>query len=433
MKSDAPISPELLQKYWLVSADMGYGHQRAISPLICLSHSGNIINANKSPEASAKELRLWKEMQGTYEFMSRAGNLPLIGNFITRLLNRLLYIPSYYPLKERSNATLQVMYLKSAIKKGLCDGIIKQISNPELPLITSFYSSAIAAEMAGHKFIYCIICDSDASRAWAPIDPKNSRIKFLLPTEMVRKQFLMYGVKPENIYVTGFPLPNENVGVNKKIALKDLARRIPVLDPKNIYQKHYESLLEGIEKDNTIVADARPVAITYAVGGAGAQKEIGALILEKLTPKIKAGEIKINLVAGSRKDIKEYFEKVIKKLKLNGQKGIEIIYAPDKIEYFKKFNICLRETDILWTKPSELSFYCALGLPIIISTPVGSQEEYNREWLISSGGGIDNLDPRYVDEWLSDLLNSGRLAHAAVDGFLNAEQLGTYNIKKIIL
>jgi len=243
----------------------------------------------------------------------------------------------------------------------------------------------------------------------------------------------MYGVKAENIYVTGFPLPNENVGANKEIALKDLARRIPALDPKNIYQKHYESLLEGIEKDNTITANTRPVAITYAVGGAGAQQEIGALILKKLTPKIKAGEIKINLVAGSRNDVKEYFEQVIKKLKLDGQKGIEIIYASDKIEYFKKFNICLRETDILWTKPSELSFYCALGLPIIISTPVGSQEEYNREWLISLGGGIDNLDTRYVDEWLPDLLNSGRLAHAAVDGFLNAEQLGTYNIKKIIL
>jgi hypothetical protein len=28
MKDDAPIPSKLFQKYWLVSADMGYGHQR---------------------------------------------------------------------------------------------------------------------------------------------------------------------------------------------------------------------------------------------------------------------------------------------------------------------------------------------------------------------------------------------------------------------
>jgi hypothetical protein len=67
-----------------------------------------------------------------------------------------------------------------------------------------------------------------------------------------------------------------------------------------------------------------------------------------------------------------------------------------------------------------------------MSAPVGSQEDYNREWLISIGAGIDSLNPEYVDEWLPDLLESGRLARAAMDGFLNAEQMGTYNIEKII-
>ena len=33
MKSVNLIPSNLHQKYWLVSADMGYGHQRAISPL----------------------------------------------------------------------------------------------------------------------------------------------------------------------------------------------------------------------------------------------------------------------------------------------------------------------------------------------------------------------------------------------------------------
>ena len=174
-----------------------------------------------------------------------------------------------------------------------------------------------------------------------------------------------------------------------------------------------------------------PLTITYAVGGAGAQKEIGAIILNRLAKKIKDQEISVNLVAGNRPEIREYFIEAVKaeKLKIGG--GVEIIYDPSKMEYFRKFNDCLHDTDILWTKPSELSFYCALGLPIIISDPVGSQEDFNREWLLSIGAGIDSLDPNYVDEWLPDLLSSGRLARAAMDGFLNAEQMGTYNIEKL--
>ena len=32
----------------------------------------------------------------------------------------------------------------------------------------------------------------------------------------------------------------------------------------------------------------------------------------------------------------------------------------------------LRETDVLWTKPSELCFYPALGIPLIMSAPLGA-------------------------------------------------------------
>lgn len=175
-----------------------------------------------------------------------------------------------------------------------------------------------------------------------------------------------------------------------------------------------------------------PVTITFAVGGAGAQAEIGALILKKLSTGIKAGQFNLNLVAGNRPEVQNYFKQTIKDNGLVEAGGVKIIFAPDKIDYFKKFNVCLRTTDILWTKPSELSLYCALGLPLIISEPVGSQEEFNREWLLSVGAGIDAGAPEYVAEWLPDLLSSGRLARAAMDGFLNAENRGTERIAELI-
>jgi len=424
------------KKINLVVADMGYGHQRAAYPLLNLS-GGESVTINNYKGIPVWEKKYWVKSLRSYETISRFKKVPLFGNLVFAVMDSFQKIPSLYPFRDLSDPTTQQKYFYRFIKKGLGISLIKKLNKSGLPYVTTFFVAAYIAEYHNYQGdIYCIICDSDASRAWAPLDPKNSRIKFLLPSETVKEKFLMYGVRPENIYVTGFPLPSENVGVKKEIALDDLVKRIPVLDPKDIYQKNYHSLLNVVERKidkKGINNEARPVSITYAVGGAGAQKEIAALVLKKLSVLIKENKFRINLVAGSRQDVKKYFEKTLRKLNLNKEKNIEIIFANEKNDYFKIFNQCLRDTDILWTKPSELSFYCALGLPIIISTPVGSQEDFNRAWLISLGGGIDCLDPKYVDEWLPDLINSGRLARAAVDGFLNAEKLGTYNITKIVL
>jgi UDP-N-acetylglucosamine:LPS N-acetylglucosamine transferase len=172
----------------------------------------------------------------------------------------------------------------------------------------------------------------------------------------------------------------------------------------------------------------------FAVGGAGAQKEIGIKIIKSLVEKIKKREIKIILSAGIREKVKEYFEKNIKKLGLGIYLGynIEIIFEKDILSYFQKFNESLRKTDILWTKPSEISFYTALGLPIIIAPPIGSQEEFNKKWLLRLGSGIPQENPSYTHQWLFDFLESGRFAEAAMQGFIEGEKLGTLNIEKII-
>lgn len=108
---------------------------------------------------------------------------------------------------------------------------------------------------------------------------------------------------------------------------------------------------------------------------------------------------------------------------------IEIIFEKDIETYFQKFNLVLRKTDILWTKPSELSFYCALGIPVIISSPVGSHEECNMKWLLRRGFGIFQENPNFVNEWLFDWLESGCLAEVAMEGFIKGEKFGTINIE----
>lgn len=421
----------LMKKINLVAADMGYGHQRAAYPLMDMS-AGEIITINDYPGIADWEKEYWIKSLRSYERVSRLKKIPLLGYVVFEVMDAFQKIRPLYPFRDLSRPTTQQRYFFRFVKRGLGKNLIESLNREALPFVTTFFVAAYIAEYHGYKGdIYCIICDTDASRAWAPLTPKTSRTKFLVPSEKVRERFLMYGVKPQNIIVTGFPLPKENIGAEKEILVDDLEHRVALLDQEGIYRDHYKSLLKSVAPDS-LKRENHPITITFAVGGAGAQKEIGALIMKKLALGIREGKIALNMVAGNRPEVKEYFEDAAVASGLRIGKGIEIIFAPKKIEYFKKFNQCLHRTDILWTKPSELSFYCALGLPIIISAPVGSQEDWNREWLLSMGAGIDSLDPEYVDEWLPDLLASGRLARAAVDGFLNAEQMGAYNIEKLL-
>jgi hypothetical protein len=421
-----------IKKINLVAADMGYGHQRAAYPLLALSN-GEIITVNNYKGIPEWEREYWIKNLSSYEKISRFKKVPLLGQLVFEVMDAFQKIQPMYPFRNLSSKTTQQKYFFKLIKKGLGKDLIDKLSLSGLPLVTTFFVVAYMAEYHNYQGeIYCVICDADVSRAWAPIDPKNSRTKFFAPSEKVKKRLLMYGVKQENIIISGFPLPPENVGSKQEILKKDLTRRIAAIDPQYVYRSKEEALLKKIIPGCLGDKKNKPVTITFAVGGAGAQKEIGAVLIQKLANKIRDNKITINLVAGNRLEIADYFKQEIKNCGLNNAKGVNIIFNKNKIEYFKTFNKCLHATDILWTKPSELSFYSGLGLPIIMASPVGSQEDFNREWLISIGAGIDSFDVHYVDEWLFDALDSGRLARAAIDGFLNADSLGMYEIEKRI-
>jgi len=419
------------KKINLVVADMGYGHQRAAYPLLDLS-AGEIINVNNYPEIPEWEKKYWLNSLKSYEKISRFKKIPLLGELVFQAMDEFQEIDNYYPFRDLSKQSVQQKFYLQSLKKGLGRDLMEKLALNRLPFVTTFFVAAYMAEYFNYPGdVYLVVCDADASRAWAPLDPLNSRIKFLLPNNKLKKRFLMYGVKEENIIISGFPLPKENVGEDKEILKKDLARRLSNLDPLSKYREKYQSLVSNYFE----IKDRKtqePLTITFAVGGAGAQKEIGVIILEKLASQIKAKKIKLNLVAGVRPEVRQYFFDNLQKNGIIEGDGVQIIFASEKNDYFRLFNNCLHETDILWTKPSELSFYCALGLPIIMSSPVGSQEDFNREWLINIGAGIDSFAPEDICEWLPDMLNSGRLARAAMDGFLNAEQMGVYNIEKII-
>jgi len=430
--------PNKKQKAYVVAVDMGYGHQRAAWPLKKLAHKGEIINANNYRGIPKSDRETWKHSRESYEFISRFKKVPLIGKHVWNLYDKLQEIPPFYPKRDLSKPSLQVRSIYSLIRrKKWGKHLIDTLAKKPLPIVTTFFIIAYMAEEFNYPGeIYCLGTDTDLSRAWAPLDPRKSRIKYLAPNPRCEKRLRLYGVRSENIFVTGFPLPEELVGGPEETILKkELGYRLYSLDTKKVYLKNYQdTVIKHLGKKNYPKRGDHVLTLMFAVGGAGAQRNLGIDIVKSLKQKIKEKKIRVVLVAGIHNDGNTYFKKEVCNLGLRSElnKGVKIIHGTDKADYFRKFNQIIKHTDILWTKPSELSFYTALGLPIIMAPPIGSQEKFNRRWLRTIGSGINQENPEFTEQWLFDWLNSGWFAEAAMQGFLEASTSGADNIEKIL-
>lgn len=428
------------KKAWVVSVVMGLGHVRAAYPLKDLAEEYIVVDEANREYTSVEEAKLWHRLKATYYFMARAEKIPVVGKFIFDAMIAMQHIQPYYPMRDMSNPTWGSKYLNSLLKeRRLCETLLRRLETKDLPVVNTFYATAIAADMDKKiKDNYLVICDADINRVWVPEKPVESNIKYLAPCSNVKRRLLLYGVPEENIYLTGFPLPKSNIGDKKKLEIlrEDLFQRLVRLDPSDRFFKfHSKSSLHMLEKSS--VPKERPdwFTLTFAVGGAGVHTETAYKILKSLKFKIMDGKVRINLSAGTREETARKFLEYLDSLKLSGYigNGIRIIHDNDVDKYFQKFNEALRTTDVLWTKPSELSFYCALGIPILMMPAVGSHENLNRDWLMSVHAGLLPPGPlEFTDQWLFDLRETGRLAEAAWDGFLKARKMGTYKIEEII-
>ncbi|MBI4714284.1 hypothetical protein HY771_03835 [Candidatus Uhrbacteria bacterium] len=422
---------------WVVDVNMGYGHSRAAYSLSDLSN-GEVLSANDYKGIPNEDRKLWKESREIYETISRMKPIPVVGNFLFEALDQWQEIPQFYPRRDLSKPNFQLKQIYASIRKGLGKHLIEQLSKNPKPLVTTFFIPAFAADYFDYPGdIWCVTTDADISRTWAPIDPQRSRIKYFASNGRVVERLKLYGVRDENIFLTGFPLPKELIGGAHATSLKKCLRsRLCNLDPQGIFEERYARSIKSelttmrCEKD-----EQHPLTLTYSVGGAGAQRQLGVQILNSLKGKISQQKIRLNLVAGVRKDAASFYRSAVYDAGLKKSLGtwVNVPEFDSRESYFSGFTKLLKTTDILWTKPSELSFYCGLGIAIIMAPPIGSQEEFNRIWLDYVGGGVPQNDPKYTNEWLFDWISSGGVARMAWNGYIEAPTHGTYRIEDIVL
>jgi hypothetical protein len=426
--SSVPVSP------LLVAIDMGYGHLRAATALG--SALGVPISCiDEEPLADEVERRIWARTRRFYEFVSRASQLPVVGGPFDFALGTLTSIPALYPIRDLSEPTLPVRYLARSARNGLGRGLIERLRRTGETLLTTFYAPAVLADMAGCERVFCVVTDADVNRIWAPPDVTKTRIHYLVPGHRTARRLQSYGVPGSQIQLTGFPLPPELLGGRDLAGLKsNLAARLRRLDRTGAFRGTYGDEVDHFLHTDPPAGASRVPLVTFAVGGAGAQAGLARRFLPGFRRPIQDGQLRLALVAGVRAPVAQLFERAIAEAGLSERlgQGIEILFAEDHTSYFQRFHALLGETDVLWTKPSEMTFFGALGLPLLLAPPVGRHESYNLRWAREAGVGLKQRDARFVAERLLDWIDDGTLAAAAWSGFMRLPKFGTYRIADLV-
>ena len=418
----------------VAAVDMGYGHLRAARPLADALRQ-RVAHVDRAPIARPDEERLWRRVRTGYESISRLSQLPLVGRPLGRALDRLTSIPQLHPYRDLSQPTRGVLTLDRLVRRNLGEGLVAELRRTGAPLLTTFYSPAVMADRAGIERVYCVVTDSDVNRIWAPVEPARTRIRYLVPTQQVARRLRSYGVPAGRITFTGFPLPGELLGGPGLPALtRDLSARLVRLDPGGQFRAERREELAHFLGALPAEAEGEPPLLTFAVGGAGAQAELARIFLPGLRALVLDRKLRVALVAGIRPRVADAFREAIAGAGLEDAvgDGVELLLAPDFDAYYDAFNQLLARTDVLWTKPSELTFYAALGIPLVCGRPVGVHERHNRRWVREAGAGVKQRDPRFAAEWLADMLADGALAAAAWAGFMRLPKFGLYRILEAV-
>ncbi len=426
----------------VVAAEMGYGHLRPARSL-ALALGVPLFRAESAPLCDEAEAGRWSRVRRGYDALVRASQTPIVGGPFDALLRAITEIPTFHPRRDLRRADLGVTSLRRLIDRGLGAGMVAALRADPRPLLTTFYAPAIVADAHGLDDVWCVITDTDCARIWVSERPESSRVRYLAPSDRVRRRLEAYGVPPEHIHQTGFPLPPQLTGGDDLGALRlNLAARLRRLDPKGRFVAQHRAELETFLPEVEAAADPRPPLLLFAVGGSGAQVDIAVAALPGLLRLVRERRLRLGLIAGIRPEVHAAFvaalgragasEAGVDEVIAGSTDGVALVYEPHFDAYAAGFDRMMGAADALWTKTSEMSFYAALGLPIVMAPAVGVQERYNRRWLSEAGAGVEQRPPRDAGDWMIELLHDGVLARAAWTGFLRLPKRGSHEICRLV-
>ncbi len=389
----------------VVAVRMGYGHLRPAHAMAELA-GVPIRNADAPPLIGTWDRIVWSSAQTVYEGISRLSEVPLAAQPASAALRALTRIPGLGDGNDLSKPDRATRWLSLAIRRGFGRRLSTHLGRRDAVLVSTFYAPALAAATHGSFPVLLVVTDTEVARAWVEERPVSGRIIYCVPADITKRRLMGYGVPERRIRLTGFPLP-------PSLAEEDVARRF----------------LE--ERCRRLRTQEVPAHVALAVGGAGAQARLALEIAQSLLPLAAKGRIRLTLVAGTRPELGHRFRKAAESWAGTWtlpERAVSVLQESKISTFFSRFNRLLEEVDLLWTKPSELVFFAALGLPLLLAPPLGAQEFCNRRWLHETGVGVDQPVPQDMASWMEERITNGGLEKLARLGFEKLPRRGAWRV-----
>ncbi|MBI4653232.1 hypothetical protein HY750_03190 [Candidatus Kuenenbacteria bacterium] len=105
------------KKIYLISVNMGYGHQRTAFSLKELTQK--TICANDYEGIPKFDKAIWHQMRKFYEAISNFYRFPLVGKIIFSLYDQLQKILAFYPKRDLSKPNFQLKIIYFLLKKKM--------------------------------------------------------------------------------------------------------------------------------------------------------------------------------------------------------------------------------------------------------------------------------------------------------------------------
>lgn len=338
---------------------MGFGHYRIsmamASAANALGYKSYWMDLNSYNETTCT--RIIGAQNELYSLGSRLSKNPVFNKLVWEPVNYEGFRALSYNSSDQKNAELMAPVYHNIPK--------------EIPVIGTHVWPAQAAVHAGMKYVVNAIPDN-----W--------------PMALHLSEGSVHTIQCHNSYM-GYRILN---GMNKKKICS------PMPEGSLFYTGHYidHEIVSNIEKD----CDARirradgggPLRFLLSIGGAGAQKEIFAAVIEHLLPYVRQKKAALYINVGDYKNVWDDLKKEIPQMAELSEEhfdswdetlewsrnaldenyevtGIHGFWHSNIFEAVYCTNLLMRSADVLVTKPSELAFY---PVPKLFIRRVGKHE-----------------------------------------------------------
>ncbi len=338
---------------------MGFGHYRISMAIASAAKSMGYVpywmDLNSYGETTCT--KVIGAQNDLYSLGSRMSKNPIFNKLVWEPVNYEGFRAITYNASDQKNAELMAPVYKNVPK--------------DIPVVGTHVWPAQAALHAGMKYVVNAIPDN-----W--------------PMALHFAEGAVHTIQCHNAYM-GYSILN---GMNKDKVCE------PMPEGSLEYTGHYidHELVSNIDADCEARiarrANGKPMRFLLTIGGAGAQKEIFAAIIEYLLPQIRTGKATLFVNVGDYKNVWDELKKEIPGMEAlctehmnnweDTEKFAEKILDPDKdiagihgfwhkniFEAVYCTNLLMRGSDVLVTKPSELAFY---PIPKLFIRRVGKHE-----------------------------------------------------------